>query len=357
MTTTRKSFRPRARLLLLLGDQLIRDPGVAVFELVKNAYDADSSDASITMSYVEDPSRGEIVVEDSGTGMDLETVTNIWLEPGTDHRLTQKEEKKPTAKFKRVPVGEKGVGRFAAHKLGERIRLITRMKGSPEVVVDIDWEEDFKDKHYLDDVSIKVTERAPQYFKGVKTGTRIEVTRLRDVWTKRMVRDLARSINAISSPYQNTSEFRAKLVMKDHAEWLLGLLDVKDVMAYSLYKAKGIIKGSKLTYDYEFTPYPGMKRVKGRSAKKSVTLGSAKYPVNLDNHNIGPVQITLYLFDLDSKVLSLGEVNDKKGLKEFLKESGGVRVYRGGIRVYDYGERGNDWLDLGGRRVRSEEHT
>ena len=44
-------------------------------------------------------------------------------------------------------------------------------------------------------------------------------------------------------------------------------------------------------------------------------------------------------------------MNDKKGLKEFLNESGGVRVYRGGIRVYDYGERGNDWLDLGGRRV------
>src|ERR1700723_2255984 len=139
MKTTKKSFRPRARLLLLLGDQLIRDPGVAVFELVKNAYDADSSTATITMSYMDDPSRGDIVVEDSGTGMDLETVTNVWLEPGTDHRLTQKEEKRPTARYNRVPVGEKGVGRFAAHKLGEKIRLITRKSRSLEVVVDIDW--------------------------------------------------------------------------------------------------------------------------------------------------------------------------------------------------------------------------
>jgi len=30
-------FRPRARLMVLLGDQLIRNAGVAVFELVKNA--------------------------------------------------------------------------------------------------------------------------------------------------------------------------------------------------------------------------------------------------------------------------------------------------------------------------------
>lgn len=44
-------------------------------------------------------------------------------------------------------------------------------------------------------------------------------------------------------------------------------------------------------------------------------------------------------------------MSGKKGLKELLNESGGVRVYRGGIRVYDYGERGNDWLGLGGRRV------
>jgi hypothetical protein len=43
----RVGFKPRARLLLLLGDQLIRDPGIAVFELVKNAFDADSPDASV----------------------------------------------------------------------------------------------------------------------------------------------------------------------------------------------------------------------------------------------------------------------------------------------------------------------
>jgi len=338
-------------LLLLLGDQLIRDPGVAVFELVKNAFDADSPDATITMSYVDDPAHGEITVEDSGTGMDFETVSNVWLEPGTDYRLMQKEEKKPSERFKRFPIGEKGVGRFAAHKLGEKIRLITRKKNALEVVVDIDWDNDFRNKRYLEDVEIRVTQRAPQYFKQSRTGTRIEVTRLRDTWTRKMVRDLARAINAISSPYQDTSEFKTKLVMKDHAEWLHGLLDVTDVLAHSLHKAKGIIKGSKLTYTYEFTPYPGMKRVKGRTARKSVTLGSAKNPVNLANHNIGPVQITLYLFDLDSKVLSLGDINDKKGLKDFLKESGGVRVYRGGIRVYDYGEPGNDWLNLGGRRV------
>jgi hypothetical protein len=130
MKTHKVPFKPRARLLLLLGDQLIKDPGVAVFELVKNAFDADSPSATVTMSHVENQTRGQIIVEDCGVGMDANTVTGVWLEPGTDYRVRQKDKGELTHKFRRVPIGEKGVGRFAAHKLGKRIRLVTRKANS-----------------------------------------------------------------------------------------------------------------------------------------------------------------------------------------------------------------------------------
>lgn len=351
MKTRKVTFKPRARLLLLLGDQLIRDPGVAVFELVKNAFDADSPAVIVTMSRVDDPSRGQIVVEDRGVGMDVDTVSDVWLEPGTDYRITQKDKGEPTPKYKRVPIGEKGVGRFAAHKLGKNVRLITRSAGAQEVVVEIDWENDFKQKRYLSEVEIKVLERDPEHFTGRRTGTRLEITNLRDTWSRGMVRDLARAVNAISSPYGGVGDFKTKLVLESHDDWLHGLLDVKDVLRFSLYRAKCLLKGAKLTYRYEFTPFPGMTRVEPRKITHSVSLGKAQHFVNLDQHNIGPVELQLYIFDQDAKVLKLGEVHDRKGLKEFLNESGGVRVYRGGIRVYDYGERGNDWLGLGGRRV------
>lgn len=345
------TFRPRARLLLLLGDQLIRNPGVAVFELVKNAFDAESKSATVTMSHISEPTRGEIIIEDSGVGMDMATVCGVWLEPGTDFRLEQKRQPKSRSGHRRIPIGEKGVGRFAAHKLGTKIRLITRKSHCKEVVVEIDWEADFKDKKYLEDVGLNIKERPPEHFIGSKTGTRIEITRLRDVWTRGMVRDLARAINAISSPYAGTPDFHTKLVLKQHVDWLSGLLDVRDVLKYSLYNAKCVIKGSKLTYSYDFTPYPGMDRVEARHVTRTVTLGNVKQTIDLSGHNIGPVALRLYLFDLDPGMLKLGSVSDKRGLKEFLNESGGVRVYRGGMRVYDYGERGNDWLNLGGRRV------
>jgi hypothetical protein len=166
-----------------------------------------------------------------------------------------------------------------------------------------------------------------------------------------MVRDLARAVSAICSPFSGVGDFKPKLVLEDHDDWLHGLLDVKDVLKFSLYQAKCLLKGGRLSYEYRFTPFPGMDRVEARKVTHSLALGDSRHLINLDDHNIGPVELKLYVFDQDAKVLKLGEVNDKKGLKEFLNESGGVRVYRGGMRVYDYGERGNDWLGLGGRRV------
>ena len=107
-------FRPRARLLRLLGDELIRDPNIAIFELVKNSYDADATYSQVSMLHVSDPNTGRIVVEDDGTGMNWETITKVWMEPGTDFRLRQRESNAARSpKYGRLPMGEKGVGRFS----------------------------------------------------------------------------------------------------------------------------------------------------------------------------------------------------------------------------------------------------
>jgi signal transduction histidine kinase len=351
LKTENLPFKPRARMLLLLGDQLIRDPAIAVFELVKNAYDADSSQAIVTMKQVDDPVTGEIIVEDSGSGMDFETVTTVWLEPGTDYRASQKEDGDRTRRYGRLPLGEKGVGRFAAHKLGRNIHLVTRKKNRPEVVVDIDWTT-FEKHRYLADVPVTIREREPRRFTGSQTGTRIQITNLRGVWNRGLVRQLARSVSSICSPFKKEGDFEAKLVVREHEDWLEGLLTVNSVLEYALFRAHCQLRGSNLKYSYSFVPYPAMERtIRPRRNRATLQLTSADNKhIDLDDALVGPIEIDLYIFDRDSKILSLG-VTDKKGLREFLDESGGVRVYRDGLRVYDYGERGNDWLNLGGRRV------
>jgi len=53
--------------MILLGDQLIRDAGLAVFELVKNAYDADATICAVSLKEVHQATGGQIVVLDNGS--------------------------------------------------------------------------------------------------------------------------------------------------------------------------------------------------------------------------------------------------------------------------------------------------
>ncbi len=346
------AFRPRARLLELLGDQLIRDPGIAVFELVKNAYDADASKVTVAMLDIEDPEHSRIVITDDGTGMSVDTVERVWLEPGTDYRANQRARGIRTSRYRRLPLGEKGIGRFAVHKLGRSITLVTRARGRNEVIVEIDWDA-FEKTKYLKDAHVEITERVPEVFEGDETGTKIEVRRLRHQWSRGMVRSVARAITSITSPFKTNDTFKPRLRLSPNPGWLEGLLTSEQVLDFALFHVKASIDGQVLSYEYNFRPYAQMTRVEKRRARKAMKLPPVRRgepAPDLAPFAIGAVGLELYIFDLEPATLSLG-VSDKRGLREFLSQNGGVRVYRDGIRVYDYGEIGNDWLELGGRRV------
>ena len=357
------AFRPRARLLRLLGDELIRDPNIAIFELVKNAYDADAAYAKVSMLDISDRPDGRIIVEDNGTGMDWATVTEVWMEPGTDFRAKQRVSKnRRTPRYGRLPLGEKGVGRFAAGKLGDVVTLITRAKNQPEIVVRVDWNQLLK-YEYLSEARIRVDTREPKVFKRSRTGTRIEISSLREDWTRGMVRNAHRAITSICSPFGESGDFNTTLELKPDYGWLERLLDAGTVIEQAPFRASGTIRGQKdlgnfITYDYQFTPPPSMDRVEGRRISEEDDKlpvireegADAKRTPSLADYDIGDISFKLYIFDLDPHTLSFGTI-DRAGLRRYLNQNGGIRVYRDDMRVYNYGEPRDDWLDLGGRRV------
>ena len=71
-------FRPRARVLQLLGDELIGSDRLAVFERVKNAYDADASEAVVRLDLAstQEPmiTVTVTVTDDDGEGMTLDVL-------------------------------------------------------------------------------------------------------------------------------------------------------------------------------------------------------------------------------------------------------------------------------------------
>ena len=156
-------------MLQLLGDELIGSARLAVFELVKNAYDADATEVVVRLDLTSGRNP-TITVSDDGEGMTLDVLQSIWLVPGNEHRQQQRQSHQRTSKHGRLPLGEKGLGRFAVHKLGNRINLVTRAQNSEECVIKINWNELIA-QPFLDDAPVKITVRPPEVFTGSKTGT------------------------------------------------------------------------------------------------------------------------------------------------------------------------------------------
>lgn len=136
-----ENFKPRARLLKLLGEELIGSQHLALFELIKNAYDADADNVVINIHNIDNMKSTIISIKDNGCGMTLDTIRNSWLEPGTDRKEKMVENRIYTEKYHRLPLGSKGVGRFAAYKLGNIVTLYTKTLADGEFKVTVDLDE------------------------------------------------------------------------------------------------------------------------------------------------------------------------------------------------------------------------
>lgn len=353
----KQPFRPTARLLQLLGDELIASPRLAVFEMVKNAYDADASEVSIVLDIAADPA-ASITVTDDGTGMTLDTLQHVWLVPGNSHRQQQRNESRRTPVHHRLPIGEKGIGRFAAHKLGNRIEVVTRSRNEDEYIVAIDW-DDLIGNEYLDEALVSITGQEPQVFQHGATGTRIRVNGLRHHWTRGEVRRLHRQITSLCSPFQSPESFRVNLAIPGREEWTGNLPDLEHIMSQAFWKFEFEVRADAFDWKYDFRQLPGLKLQGNHEERKGDILklprrqepnGDEDLVVKPETlQGIGPISGVFHVYDQEQPILR--RLNISQSITDYLKESGGIRIYRDGIRIYNYGEPGNDWLELDLRRV------
>jgi len=91
-------IRPYARLLTMLGDQLIKNEQIALIELIKNAYDADADWVKLSFENFGDNlevfANSKIIIEDNGEGMSLETIEKGWMNPATPNKFVKKANQK-----------------------------------------------------------------------------------------------------------------------------------------------------------------------------------------------------------------------------------------------------------------------
>lgn len=326
LRTGEAKFEPRARLLKLLGGELIRDDVMAIVELVKNSHDADASVVNITFNTTRDGS-GEILVEDDGDGMDLEDFLTRWMQPAGSRK--RKVEYHYTKSGRRV-LGEKGVGRFAVDRLGRYVELTSRRKGQEnEIVARFDWDEFNDGDRPLSDITSTWVERGPECFNS-SSGTLLRIGGLRSRWTERNFRKLSSRLKRLVSPFGNGHDFKIVMASDEFPDYF-GAIETS-FLDRAPYRISAHFDGND-TVEYRL----------GENAPISIPWDGIR------KLECGPVNVNLHCFDLETE--SLSRVGPGIDVRAWLREWTGVSIYRDDYRVLPYGEPDDDWLRLDQRRV------
>ncbi len=200
----------------LLGRELITDRITALFELVKNSYDANAENVSIEFYNVNKISNdSKIIIRDDGIGMTLDDIRSKWMVIGTNNKRQYKYSPAP---YNRTLVGEKGIGRFAVDKLGSKLLLKTKTEKSEKtVVLETDWKKYetlskqydlFQDINGGNDKKRLFTDIENNYWfedgKNQPHGTELEISPVHEVWTEidleRAIQELAKLVSPIKEP-------------------------------------------------------------------------------------------------------------------------------------------------------------
>lgn len=396
-------IRPYARLLTMLGEQLIKNEQIALAELIKNSYDADAEWVKVRfVDFGFDEKKKEIfktkdskiIIEDNGCGMSMGVIEDSWMNPATPNKKTREnEEIKTTPKKHRIIQGEKGIGRFAILKLGRDIKITTRPEGqNTEYVINYNlsqYDDDFltkkeegkdeviEQKIYIDDISIPVSEQKPIVLVDRKVivnnsvfesrndhGTVIEISNLKGEWSFEKIKKVNAESQKLESIFEKIFSEKKKedlfeigfecnsdrlLYSDETIKELSSLLENSAVLKITngLYSEKD----GRFTYKINNVPYAlslkdcqisGLSVFKERFAEKNLFDET-----EIRNTTCGDFKFNFFVFDFAADKESAYYL-DKKD-KETIKEHR-IYLYRDHIRVAPYGDPDNDWLEIDKKR-------
>ena len=329
-------FSVDAGIINRLGMELVARHETAVSELVKNAYDADAKKVKLT--FIDSSELGGIIViNDDGVGMRKEQLVNGFMRLASSDKIHY-----PFSPiYNRKRAGKKGIGRFAAQRLGKQLTITTQTEDSKQALeITINWDDFKNDKDLMIiDNKIEYKNRIP----NKKSGTRLLIRDLRDKWTEAQIKRVYRYASEILQPFPlakvklKTEDPGFKLICKRKEGEISEIIANDNTMFFEHALAE--ITGS--------VDDDGFMRISIKSQKlnykvKNVLLNQGKPYKQIRNINL-----RAYYFVYESSYLS---PQIKSFINEKAKEQGGIRLYRNGFRVLPYGETHlevpNDWLGL-----------
>ena len=213
-------FRVSSGLKSIIGRDLIVSDFVALFELVKNSFDARATDVKIVFE------KETIWVIDNGKGMSREDLISKWLFVAYSAKKdgTEDHDYRDSAATHQY-AGNKGVGRFSCDRLGKSLVLQTRSeeKRSPIEELDLEWglfEEDQNNEFIKIPVKHQTLEafNLPSGIDSLPHGTILRIGGVRDSWNREKLLKLRAHLEKLINPFESKDETFKITLIAEHEE-------------------------------------------------------------------------------------------------------------------------------------------
>jgi len=322
-------FTVDSALLEELGERLVGKPYIALAELVKNSYDADTTEAEIQFF----PEQNFLEVNDNGHGMTEEEFEKLWMRVGSTHKIGQL-----SRNYKRRMTGSKGVGRLAVQYLANEFEMSTVSEKdlTKKLFVTIKWEDALKDAKMEsgDLTDITVYYQIFEDEKGFSVGTKIRLLDLRHEWNKDQIRGLAKEIWWLRPPFrpkyyteiEKGKIFDIKFISSEKEYEEIFNWQIKAIMDIWYARIVGENNHGKITISLE---YPDEDPIIFRYNIEKCDVQNGDWELRI-----------YYLHSRQPYGISVGDA------RVYLRDFGGVYVYDSGFQLPFYGDPKNDWTKL-----------
>ena len=347
-------FRISTGLKDIIGKELITDDHIAIFELVKNSYDAYAKNVKIIFKNVTgsiSSKDSKIIIIDDGHGMSKDDIEKKWLFVGFSEKKITKNQQYlggDKIKNKRIFAGSKGIGRFSSDRLGRYLTLYTKQVNEKAInKLELDWKLFEDEKVQGDDFqTIKaeystVNHISSEYVKGnFNKGTVLEISRIHEKWDENKLIKLKRYLQRLINPAQNQKsvDFSIEIIadeFKDNDKKNPVHKKINGPVQNFVFEKLGI-KTTQIISEIKDELITTQIFDKGNLVVKFEE--DNKYKL-LDN-----ISVNLFYLNTDAKAI----FTKTMGVQP--KNYGSIFLYRNGFRVYSYGDEGNDWLGLETRK-------
>lgn len=358
-------FKISSGLKHLLGAGLITDNYTAIFELVKNSFDAHATEVRITFENIYDSEKAAILIQDNGKGMNDYDIRTKWLfvaysakADGTEDLESEIDYRSKLETFRHF-AGAHGVGRFSCDKLGRYLELTT-IKNENNAIVEklhVDWKEfdkNLKSEFITIPVKRFIGEREDHPFE---CGTSLRITGI-DIssWSRNTFITLKQRLAKLIRPDLNKSnnDVNFKIILSVSDELDNDLQEYKKGQKDNSYLTDSrIVNGPINNFVFEKLDIKTVK-IRSEISSDGETLttilndrGTSIYKIVEKNpyNLLKNVSITLYFLNFSAKLIF------KKLVGVRTVEYGNIFVYKNGFRIYPYGERGDDSMRIDNRAV------